>query len=228
MRRHPVDRQPRRPRRGATRHLDQPTPREVPRRRAAHRARARGHAGPRRRRLPRRSPAPRATRVAWWFYEDQQYSVKRLIAAAGYPAEEIGFDGITYDQMRPGCWQPQARLDDMTMNHVEASLCFPNYPRFCGQIFLRAKDKELARLCVEAYNDWMVDEWCGDSGGRLIPLCLMPVVGRRAGVRGGAPQRGARRARGVLLRASGRGSGCRASTPATGSRCSPRARRPEP
>ena len=28
--------------------------------------------------------------VAWWFYEDQQYSVKRLIAAAGYPADEIG------------------------------------------------------------------------------------------------------------------------------------------
>ena len=27
--------------------------------------------------------------VAWWFYEDQQYSVKRLIAAAGYPPDEI-------------------------------------------------------------------------------------------------------------------------------------------
>jgi hypothetical protein len=34
--------------------------------------------------------------------------VKRLIAAAGYPADEIGFDAITFDQMRPGCWQPQA------------------------------------------------------------------------------------------------------------------------
>ena len=75
-------------------------------------------------------PGTEGDPIAWWFYEDQKYSVKRLIAAAGYPAEEIGFDGIRYDQMRPGCWQPQARLDDMTMNHVEASLCFPNYPRF--------------------------------------------------------------------------------------------------
>ncbi len=123
----------------------------------------------------REAPGTDGEPVAWWFYEDQQYSVKRLIAAAGYPAEEIGFDGITFEQMRPGCWQPQARIDDMTMNHVEASLCFPNYPRFCGQIFLKGKDKELARLCVEAYNDWMVDEWCGDSGGRLIPLCLIPL-----------------------------------------------------
>ncbi len=123
----------------------------------------------------REAPGTEGDPVAWWFYEDQQYSVKRLIAAAGYPADEIGFDGITFDQMRPGCWQPQARLDDMTMNHVEASLAFPNYPRFCGQIFLKGEDKELARLCVEAYNDWQVEEWCAGSGGRLIPLCLVPL-----------------------------------------------------
>jgi predicted TIM-barrel fold metal-dependent hydrolase len=121
------------------------------------------------------APGTEGPDVAWWFYEDHQYSVKRLIAAAGYPADEIGFAGITFDQMRPGCWQPQARLEDMTMNHVEASLSFPNYPRFCGQIFLNGKDKELARLCVEAYNDWQVDEWCGGSRGRLIPLCLIPL-----------------------------------------------------
>jgi predicted TIM-barrel fold metal-dependent hydrolase len=29
--------------------------------------------------------------------------------------------------------------------------------------------------CLVAYNDWMVEEWCGDSGGRLIPLCLTPL-----------------------------------------------------
>src|SRR6478752_52791 len=123
----------------------------------------------------REAPGTEGPDVAWWFYEDQQYSVKRLIAAAGYPPEEITFDGITFDQMRPGCWQPQARLEDMTINHVEASLSFPNYPRFCGQIFLRGNDKELSKLCVEAYNDWQVDEWCAGSNGRLIPLCLVPL-----------------------------------------------------
>jgi hypothetical protein len=113
--------------------------------------------------------------VAWWVYEEHRYSVKRLIAAAGYPADEITTAGITYEDMRPGCWQPAARLDDMTLNHVEASLCFPNYPRFAGQIFLRATDRDLAKLCVEAYNDFMVDEWCAESGGRLIPLCMVPL-----------------------------------------------------
>ncbi len=121
------------------------------------------------------APGTEGDPVAWWHYEDHLYSVKRLIAAAGYPAEEITLDGVTFEQMRPGCWQQQARLDDMTLNGVEAQLCFPNYPRFAGQIFLRGQDRELAKLCVEAYNDWMVDEWCAGTGGRLIPLCLVPL-----------------------------------------------------
>jgi predicted TIM-barrel fold metal-dependent hydrolase len=63
----------------------------------------------------------------------------------------------------------------MDTNWTQASLSFPNFPRFCGQTFLEAKDRELALLCVRAYNDWMVDEWCGDSDGALIPLGLIPL-----------------------------------------------------
>jgi predicted TIM-barrel fold metal-dependent hydrolase len=77
------------------------------------------------------------------------------------------------DDMRPGCWQQGPRLEDMDVNHVEASLAFPSFPRFCGQTFLERTDKELADLCVKAYNDWMFDEWCAGTGGRLIPL---PIV----------------------------------------------------
>ena len=64
----------------------------------------------------------------------------------------------------------------MDANHTEASLCFPTFPRFCGQTFLEQPDKELALACVQAYNDWMIDEWCGGAGcGRLIPLTLIPL-----------------------------------------------------
>jgi predicted TIM-barrel fold metal-dependent hydrolase len=120
-------------------------------------------------------PGTEGPPVAWWFYEDHRYSVKRLIAAAGFRPEDISIKGVTFDEMRPGCWQPKERLADMDINGVEAQLCFPNYPRFCGQIFLWGKDRDLALLCVKAYNDWMVEEWTGDSGGRLIPLCLIPL-----------------------------------------------------
>jgi predicted TIM-barrel fold metal-dependent hydrolase len=82
---------------------------------------------------------------------------------------------IGFDQMRPGLYEPGARLADMDLNHVEASVCFPTYPRFCGQLFAERSDKDLALACVRAYNDWMVEEWSGDSGGRLVPLGIVPL-----------------------------------------------------
>jgi len=109
----------------------------------------------------------------WWLTEDLKYPLVRLMAAAGYPREEVTVTPITMDDMRKGCWEQKSRLEDMDVNHVEVSLSFPTFPRFCGQTFLERKDKELADLCVKAYNDWMFDEWCAGSDGRLVPL---PIV----------------------------------------------------
>ena len=110
-----------------------------------------------------------------WVYEDIVYTHKRMVAAVGFPREEMTMTPITYDDMRPGCYDPKERLIDMDVNWVEASACYPTFPRFCGQTFAEGKDKDLGLACVIAYNDWTVEEWCGDSGGRLIPICLIPL-----------------------------------------------------
>jgi predicted TIM-barrel fold metal-dependent hydrolase len=121
------------------------------------------------------APGTEGPDVVWWNYEGTMTSLKRHIAASGFKPEEITLTATTYDEIRPGCWKVPDRLADMDVNGVEAQLCFPNYPRFAGQIFLWGKDKELAELCVYAYNDWMVEEWCGQSDGRLLPLCIVPL-----------------------------------------------------
>jgi predicted TIM-barrel fold metal-dependent hydrolase len=113
--------------------------------------------------------------ASWWHYEDHRYQLKLMIACPGLPPEEVSAVGVTFEDIAPGCSQPKARVADMERNHIEASLCFPNYPRFCGQLFAERKSKELSKLCLEAYNDWMVEEWCGDSDGHLIPLCVVPL-----------------------------------------------------
>jgi predicted TIM-barrel fold metal-dependent hydrolase len=118
---------------------------------------------------------PAGPQADCWVYEDLVYINKRHVAAVGFDRDDMTMSPITYDEMRPGCYEPKARLEDMDLNHVEASLSFPTFPRFCGQTFAEAKDKELAEACVRAYNDWMVEEWCGDSGGRLIPLTIVPL-----------------------------------------------------
>ena len=125
----------------------------------------------------------------YWTFGDVRMPVTRSFAAVGDSGEalngvgitgEVGITyddiGITYDDMQPGCLDPASRLEDMDQNGVEASLCFPNLlPRFAGQTFLETPDKDLALECVRAYNDWVVEEWCGDSRGRLLPLCLSPL-----------------------------------------------------
>lgn len=116
-----------------------------------------------------------APKADMWVYEDLIVPLRKNIASAGFPREEMSLTSLTYDEIRPGCFDPVERLKDMDLNHTEASLCFPTFPRFCGQTFNEANDKEVALACVKAYNDWMVEEWCGDSKGRLIPLIIIPL-----------------------------------------------------
>lgn len=118
---------------------------------------------------------PEGPLADWWIYEDKKIPQTRLSAAAGFDRDEVKVVGITQEEMRKGCWDPKARLDDMDMNWTDAQMSFPTFPRFCGQTFMEAKDKELSDLCVRAYNDWMVEEWCGDSDGRLIPLIIIQL-----------------------------------------------------
>ena len=120
-------------------------------------------------------PGSEGVPVDWWYYEELKRPLLRVDSAVGVPRDEVTMKGVTYEDMRPGSYEVKPRLEDMDANHIEAALCFPTFPRFCGQTFTEAKDKELGLLCIKAYNDWMVDEWCGDSGGRLIPLCLIPL-----------------------------------------------------
>ena len=116
-----------------------------------------------------------APKADTWFYEDLVAPHKRHVAAVGFARDDMTLSPITYDEMRPGCYSPKERLADMDIDHLQGSLCFPTMPRFCGQTFSEAKDKELAMGCVTAYNDWMVEEWCGESGGRMLPLCIVPL-----------------------------------------------------
>ncbi len=112
----------------------------------------------------------------WWRFEDLMIPRTRVESAVGFDRADVTVSPITYDEMRPGCYDPVARLDDMDAAHIEAQLCFPStFTRFCGQTFTEAQDKDLGLACIRAYNDWMVEDWCAGSGGRLVPLVIVPL-----------------------------------------------------
>jgi predicted TIM-barrel fold metal-dependent hydrolase len=115
-----------------------------------------------------------------WFFGDSAYVLRRpilILDGVETTAEMRGNEPVTYDEMHPACYDPKARLEVMTSQHVEASLAFPTFPRFCGQALTEqtTNDREFGLAVVEAYNNFIVEEWCGDSGGRHIPLPVVPL-----------------------------------------------------
>ena len=129
----------------------------------------------------------------------------------------------SFAELRAGCYDIDERVKDMDANGVLGSLCFPSFPQFCGQLFARTEDKDVALAMVRAYNDWHIDEWCGTHPGRFIP-CSLPAIWDpqvlAAEVRRTAAQG---RARGHVLREPVASSAGRASTPTTGTRSGRRA-----
>ncbi len=113
--------------------------------------------------------------VSVWHYEDREIRIPWLIAQAGRPRDEIRPGFASYNEMRPEYFDAAARVPDLDADGVLASLCFPMVPRYCGQTFNEARDKDTALLCVRAYNDWVIEEWAGGAPGRYIPLVIVPL-----------------------------------------------------
>jgi hypothetical protein len=125
-----------------------------------------------------RDQAPRTERKngkAFWVFEGAKIPNIGINAVAGRPPEDYDMDITSYDEMRRATYDIHERVRDMNVNGVLGSMCFPSFPQFCGQLFSRAKDKELSAVMVKAYNDWHVDEWCGSYPGRFIPLGIAPI-----------------------------------------------------
>jgi predicted TIM-barrel fold metal-dependent hydrolase len=108
-----------------------------------------------------------------WLWEGGEAVATGLYAVAGKPAEEWNFDPIGYADMIPGCYDPRARARDFLSQGICASAAFPTLPGFSGDLFLKFKDRELSHLCVEAYNDFIIDEWCAAGPkGLYVPMVL--------------------------------------------------------
>ena len=106
-----------------------------------------------------------------WVWQGQQLPNVGFNAVVGRPSSEYGFEPTRFDEMRRGAWDVHARVADMDIDGVWASLCFPSFlPGFVGQrLTLWPDSDELALAAMRAYNDWHLDAWCGAHPDRFIP-----------------------------------------------------------
>ena len=120
-------------------------------------------------RAPRIVETPEGHQV--WEFEGERYTQVGMNAVAGRRPETYGLEPFRFDQMRPGCYDVDARVRDMDLNGVWASVNFPSQiTGFCGRVFFSTPDHDLGLGCVRAWNDWLFEEWYRTHPERIIPL----------------------------------------------------------
>ncbi len=71
-------------------------------------------------------------------------------------------------------YDPKERLKAMDAAGVDYAVLYPTVAGSGGQTFGCIEDPELELACVQAYNDWLLEEWASASG-RFIPQCITPL-----------------------------------------------------
>lgn len=119
-----------------------------------------------------------------------------LTATPGMPWDEFRWFGVTYDEARPGCYNGEARLADMDDDGVDAEVLFP--PQRTISHFLGDDDDDFVLAGIEAYNNFLFEEFCAPDPSRLIGLAQIPSLGLDTAI-DGLRKAKARGAKGVLI-----------------------------
>ncbi len=106
-----------------------------------------------------------------WVFDGKAYPQVGLNAVVGRSKDDSPMEPVRFDQMRRGCWDPAARVADMDLAGIWASVNFPSQiTGFCGTVYSQCSDPELGQACVRAFNDWYLEEWVTPHPGRFVPM----------------------------------------------------------
>ena len=150
-----------------------------------------------------------------WVYDGQSLPNVGFNAVVGRPVSEYGFEPARFDEMRRGAWDIHARVEDMDLNGVYASLNFPSFlPGFAGQRLQQVtSDRDLAMASVRAWNDWHLEAWAGPYPEPDHPVPAAVAAGSRGRRKDDLRERRARLPRGDVQREPGDAGVADAFTP---------------
>lgn len=106
-----------------------------------------------------------------WEFDGRRFTQVGLNAVAGRKRELHSLEPARFEDMRKGCWDVHARIADMDLCGVWASMNFPSQiTGFCGRVFSTATDPELGLAVTRAWNDWLYEEWHLAYPERIMPM----------------------------------------------------------
>jgi predicted TIM-barrel fold metal-dependent hydrolase len=112
---------------------------------------------------------------AWQFAGAPDPDPIGLVSTPGMAWDEFRWTGVTYADARPGCYNGADRLSDMTIDGVDAEVLFP--PQRTIGHFLGDDDDDFVRAGIEAYNNFLFDEFCAPDRSRLVGMAQISSLG---------------------------------------------------
>lgn len=100
-----------------------------------------------------------------------------LASAAGRPSSSLRETGTPFEAIRPGAWQPAARIQDQETDGITAEILYPTI----GLFLLNHPNREFVAATMRAYNTWLT-EFCGYAPHRLAGCGVSAVVSAREAV----------------------------------------------
>jgi predicted TIM-barrel fold metal-dependent hydrolase len=118
-----------------------------------------------------------------WVYEGETLARTGLNAVVGHTSVEAAWhEPTSFADMRRGCFDVEARIKDMDIDGVWASLNFPSgVMGFANTKISRSKDPDLGLLLTRAWNDFMFEEWHEPHPERIVPVGLTYLADPEAG-----------------------------------------------
>ena len=105
---------------------------------------------------------------------DGQVLLGGRVARAGAFMADRNREPSLWEEVPAAAYQPAQRLMAMDAGGVDVSILFPTVAGMAGEAFGLLQDAELELACVQAYNDWLLEEW-GAASDRFIPQCIVPL-----------------------------------------------------
>ena len=98
----------------------------------------------------------------------------RGVALAGAVMSDRAREPQRWDEVPKAAYVPSERLAAMSVDGVDYSVLYPTVAGRAGEGFSGITDEALELACVQAYNDWLIEEWAATSP-RFIPQCIIPL-----------------------------------------------------
>ena len=109
-----------------------------------------------------------------WVVDGKKVDLSGVAIAGGAMADRAR-EPQRWEEVPSVAYTPRERLAAMDVDGVDYSVLYPSVAGRAGETFGRLTDVELELACVQAYNDFLIEEWASASP-RFIPQCIVPLA----------------------------------------------------